>query len=250
MPPVEQHSVGPVRFIPISAGNPFIFSMIESATQGIHKTASLLDDRSITTYLPLMTEQTKSDQTRKKILTAGRELALKGGFSGVGIAQILAESGVPKGSFYYYFPSKDAFGQAMLHDYVDDYLSRIDLLIGGPQTAGEKLAAFWGAWLGQEGAGGISTRCLVVKLGAEIADLSEGMRVVLDRGVEALVDRIAALLIAGIKDESVRPLEEPQAVARMLYAKFLGAAILAKISRTELPLQQALAETQHIYTPR
>ena len=42
-----------------------------------------------------MTEPTKSEKTRKHILTKGRELVLHGGFSGVGLSQILAASGVP-----------------------------------------------------------------------------------------------------------------------------------------------------------
>lgn len=162
----------------------------------------------------------------------------------MGLSRILAESGVAKGSFYYYFASKDVFGQAMLQDYVDDYLARIDLLIDGPDTGGAKLGAFWGAWLGQQGSGGIASQCLVVKLGAEIADLSEGMRQVLDTGVAALVDKIAALLLAGAKDGSVRSLDEPRAAAQMLYAKFLGAAILAKISRDDTALRQALSDTK------
>ena len=94
-----------------------------------------------------MTEQKKSDQTRQKILTAGRALISKHGFGAVGLARILRESDVPKGSFYYYFPSKDAFGQALLHDYVDDYLARMDALCSGSGSARDKLLSFWSAWL-------------------------------------------------------------------------------------------------------
>ena len=90
--------------------------------------APTLDDWSITSYLPLMAEQKKSDLTRQKILTSGRALISKHGFGAVGLARILKESGVPKGSFYYYFPSKEAFGHALLTDYVADYLARIDAL--------------------------------------------------------------------------------------------------------------------------
>ena len=93
-----------------------------------------------------MTEQKKSDQTRQKILTAGRALISKYGFGAVGLARILRESDVPKGSFYYYFPSKDAFGQALLHDYVDDYLARMDALCSGSGSARDKLLSFWSAW--------------------------------------------------------------------------------------------------------
>ncbi|WP_308791278.1 TetR/AcrR family transcriptional regulator [Sulfitobacter sp. HGT1] len=205
--------------------------------------APTLDDWSITSYLPLMAEQKKSDLTRQKILTSGRALISKHGFGAVGLARILKESGVPKGSFYYYFPSKEAFGHALLTDYVADYLARIDALCATQGSAHDKLTAFWTAWLTQAGSEGIASQCLVVKLGAEVADLSEDMRQVLDKGVTALVNRIAALLILGAKDGSLIAVDDPQATAQMLYAKWLGAAILAKLSRNEIPLRQALSET-------
>ncbi|TDE37970.1 TetR/AcrR family transcriptional regulator [Antarcticimicrobium sediminis] len=190
-----------------------------------------------------MNEPTKSDLTRRKILEAGRDLVRRQGFGGVGIARILSASGVPKGSFYYYFPSKEAFGQALLLDYVTDYLARFDALTTTSLTAGEKLNRFWAAWLTQADSEGIASKCLVVKLAAEIADLSDEMREVLDQGVCQLVARIAELLREGGADASVRKFVDPDATAQMLYAKWLGAAILAKLSRDDLPLRRALTET-------
>ena len=196
-----------------------------------------------------MTDAKKSDQTRQRILDSGRALVLQHGFSGVGLARILAESGVPKGSFYYYFASKEAFGTAMLADYVEGYLNRVDALIAGLGNAGAKLENFWDAWLSHSTAPGIASACLVVKLGSEIADLSDPMRETLDRGVDALVTRIASLLREGAKDGSVRPFVDPDATARMLYAKWLGAAVLAKLAQSDAPLRMARAETTSQLSP-
>ena len=196
-----------------------------------------------------MTEQTKSDIKRQHILDTGRALVLEHGFGGVGLSRLLAECGVPKGSFYYYFPSKEAFGEALLHDYVQNYLARFDDLIAGPDTAGDKLHRFWTAWLGQAGSDGIAGQCLVVKLGAEVADLSEPMRVILDDGITEFVERIAGLLTLGAQDGSVRGFDDPVSTAQMLYAKWLGAAILAKLARSQTPLQNALAETTSHISP-
>ena len=40
---------------------------------------------------------------REKILATGQRIIAGKGFSGVGINEILATVGVPKGSFYHYF---------------------------------------------------------------------------------------------------------------------------------------------------
>lgn len=190
-----------------------------------------------------MTEPSKSEATRQKILSTGRELVLRGGFTGVGLSQILKESGVPKGSFYYYFSSKEAFGCALLEDYVAEYLESFDALAETPGSAGDRIAAYWDGWIGEAASEGLASRCLVVKLAAEIADLSDDMRRVLDEGVSDLVSRLAALLTEGAEDGSLRPLPDPEATASGLYAQWLGAAILSKLSQDDAPLRQARADT-------
>ncbi|MGY3439010.1 MULTISPECIES: TetR/AcrR family transcriptional regulator [unclassified Marinovum] len=196
-----------------------------------------------------MTEQTKSDLKRLHILTTGRALVLRHGFGAVGIARILSECGIPKGSFYYYFASKEDFGKALLETYVEEYLARFDALIASPGPARDTLDRFFAAWLAQAGGEGIASQCLVVKLGAEVADLSDDMRVILNNGVTELVRRIADLLRQGAHEGSLRAFDDPEATARMLYAKWLGAAILAKLDRSQAPLELARSETTNHITP-
>ncbi|MEH6646756.1 TetR/AcrR family transcriptional regulator [Sulfitobacter sp.] len=187
-----------------------------------------------------MAEAKKSDLTRKRILDSGRALLLRNRLSGVGPVRIPAEIQAPKGSFYYYyFVSKEAFGTALYADYVESYLERIDVLIAGPGTSGEKLDRFWDAWPAQSGSVGTAGECLVVKLGAEVADLSNNMRDTLDQGVDALCGRIARLLLGGSKHGRVRVFNAPQAAACMLYPKWLGAAVLVKLASNDTGLRRA-----------
>ncbi|WP_245766342.1 TetR family transcriptional regulator C-terminal domain-containing protein [Sulfitobacter brevis] len=83
----------------------------------------------------------------------------------------------------------------------------------------------------------------MVKLGSEVADLSDSMRETLNAGFTQLVDRIATLLEQGSADGTVRKFPDTLVTAQMLYAKWLGAAFLSKLSRSQTPLEQALAET-------
>lgn len=55
--------------------------------------------------------------TKEKALTAGLELFLKKGYSNVGLAEILTTAGIPKGSFYHHFKSKEAFAIQVLEGY-------------------------------------------------------------------------------------------------------------------------------------
>ena len=196
-----------------------------------------------------MTTEKKSTATRNRILATGRDLVLARGFGGVGLKELLDRSGVPKGSFYHYFASKEAFGCVLLGDYVDEYLQRFDALVEGPASGNAKLMQYFSAWLSRDGADSIADRCLVVKLAAEISDMSEDMRHVLDEGVAQLVARLAQLLREGMADGSVRPQSDPDATAATLYGQWLGAAILSKLSRSPAPLQMALADTRQRLAP-
>ncbi|MGP6089539.1 TetR/AcrR family transcriptional regulator [Antarctobacter jejuensis] len=182
---------------------------------------------------------TETQTTRQNILDRGQALMLTSGFAGMGLSTLLRAAEVPKGSFYHWFDSKEDFGRAAIEAYVDRYLARLDALIDGPGTASERLDRFFAAWVSDKGDAGSAEQCLVVKLGAEVSDLSEPMRAAMDRGVQQFVARLAKLFQQGAKDHSLRLLDDPQAEARTLYATLLGAAILTRLSRKDTALRDA-----------
>jgi TetR/AcrR family transcriptional repressor of nem operon len=55
--------------------------------------------------------------TREALLHVGMAVFTEQGFSATGIDAVLKQVQVPKGSFYHYFASKEAFGQEVLQGY-------------------------------------------------------------------------------------------------------------------------------------
>ena len=189
-----------------------------------------------------MSRTSKAEATRQTILETGHGLVLRKGFVGLGLQEVLKASGVPKGSFYYYFPSKEAFGCALLQQYVDGYLALMDQLIAAPMSDGRaRLMRYWGAWLTgpEDPAQGWAEDCLVVKLAAEVADLSEDMRRVLSEGADQLIDRIARMIDLARADGSLPAGAPARALAQTLYQMWLGAALLTKLGRDRAPMQHA-----------
>ncbi|MDG5972156.1 HTH-type transcriptional repressor NemR [Sphingomonas paucimobilis] len=170
----------------------------------------------------------------------------------MGLMEILKECGIPKGSFYHYFASKEAFGCALLQQYVDEYIEKLARLLAETGNGRESLMRYWNAWIADPTSSSDSANpvqgwaddCLVVKLAAEVADLSEDMRRVLDAGVQQLLARIAALIDEAREDGSVPDGAPSPALARMLYQMWLGAALLTKLSQNRMPLHQALIATE------
>ena len=171
------------------------------------------------------------------------------GFSGVGLTEILSSAGVPKGSFYHYFGSKDAFGEAMLAAYFEDYLAEMDAIFAKPGlTAAERLMLYFANWRENQGAFDCQGRCLAVKLGAEVADLSEPMRLALKVGTAGIVSRLKAVLQTGVADRSLHIEDSAAEVAAALYNHWLGASVMAKILRTHDPFETALQSTRRMLT--
>lgn len=182
--------------------------------------------------------------TRLKILDSAKVLIAGRGFSAVGLSEILSAAAVPKGSFYHWFRSKEQFGEALLEHHFKNYLVEVDAsLFAAGWSAPQRLLAFFNQWHTSQSGDCPQARCLVVKLSAEVCDLSEAMRVVLERGTARLIDRLASCLAQGIATGELAACPEPAEVAQQLYQQWLGATLLSRVQRSAAPLDKALAQT-------
>lgn len=187
----------------------------------------------------------KNAGTRQNILDAGNRIMAAKGFSAVGLNEILTAASVPKGSFYNYFSSKEAFGEALLDSYFDDYLSEMNALFSRSDlTAAQQLMEYFHQWRNNQSFEECQGKCLAVKLGAEVADLSEAMREALRRGTAAITQHLAGAIKAGMADGSLKVDGDPDDMAQSLYQLWLGASVMVKIMRDAQPFDAALAATQ------
>ena len=187
--------------------------------------------------------------TRALLIRHGIELLTERGVSATGLDAVLRLAGVPKGSFYHYFASKEQYGQALLQDYFDRYLAELDALFAAEAGCGrERLMRYWQTWLDKQVDACAEQKCMVVKLGGEVADLSDAMRVTLRDGTEQVVQRIARVIEAGVADGSIPPMDAP-AIAQTLYQLWLGASLIGKLHRDGAALANAMAFTRSLLAP-
>jgi AcrR family transcriptional regulator len=98
--------------------------------------------------------------TKQRLLELGLGLLLKHGYADLGVATLLERAGVPKGSFYHHFASKEDFGLQAIDFYMegvhgalrtafaDDEAEPFDQIRRFP-TATKVMATwavYWGAW--------------------------------------------------------------------------------------------------------
>lgn len=161
------------------------------------------------------------------------------GYTGVGLAEVVAAADVPKGSFYHYFKSKDAFGQALLEQYFQDYLATVDTLLSRDGSAADRLLGYFSHWAQTQCSELPTDKCLVVKLGAEVSDLSEGMRQVLDNGTRAVTMKLERCIEQGRADGSIGSSISAAMLAQSLYQIWLGASLMMKIGQRDSTFDDA-----------
>ncbi|WP_119306623.1 TetR/AcrR family transcriptional regulator [Cohaesibacter haloalkalitolerans] len=187
----------------------------------------------------------KTEKTREHILSVGRELMAELGFSALGLGLLLREADVPKGSFYHYFSSKEEFACELLEQYVGYYHRRLDELFSKEgRSSREQLMDYWDQWVVSQCPADHKSTCLIVKLGAEVSDLSENMRNILATGVSGVTDRLSRQILKGKADGSLASEINAEMTAALLYQMWLGASLLAKVQHSSSPLIQARTNSE------
>jgi TetR/AcrR family transcriptional regulator, transcriptional repressor for nem operon len=168
--------------------------------------------------------------TRDRILAAGRDLIHRNGFSASGVAEITAAAGVPKGSFYNHFESKEAFGREALDSYWQLGAEAFAPLAGkGP--ARKRVKAHFAAVDGLVSTDRYAAGCMLGNFAIEAGPLSDALR---DRAAalfENWTASLAACLREGQADRSISAAVAPETLARFLIAAWQGAVQRAKVER-------------------
>ena len=64
--------------------------------------------------------------TKALLIRTGLETLTEFGFSATGLDTILKKASVPKGSFYHYFKSKEAYGIALVDAYDSYFIAKLN----------------------------------------------------------------------------------------------------------------------------
>ena len=183
---------------------------------------------------------------RQHIIDVAKTLMTHKGYTAVGLMEVLTTAGVPKGSFYHYFRSKEEFGQALLEEYFQEYIGRVDIVMAAQGTGAERLIGYLSYWAKTQAFDHPEEKCLVVKLGAEVCDLSDDMRSVLEEGTALIIQRITRCVEQGMADGSITSTQNAETLAESLYQLWLGASLLVKVRNTTAAFETALNTSKRL----
>lgn len=193
-----------------------------------------------------------SPDTKLRILAAAEHLVCRHGFNGIGLSDILKEAGVPKGSFYHWFASKEQLGVELLRSVgkavLEDQralLSRTDMM----PNAIDRLAAAIEAGLlellkNQDTAVG-----MMLKLGGEISSTSEAMRLEVAAFFQAAIRLYTDLIAAGQSAGQIRTDVPADDLASVVCDVWAGAYMRALVVRTAQALRSAVSHLKSFLAP-
>lgn len=176
-------------------------------------------------------------ETREALLHAGMALLTEQGFLATGIDAVLKQVGVPKGSFYHYFASKEAFGRAVLQRYGAYFAAKLDRwLLDDSRPPLARLTDFVDD--ARAGMARYAWRrgCLVGNLGQEVTQLPEGFREQLDAVLRDWQARLAACLRAAQREGSLAATVDCDELAAFFWIGWEGAVLRARLVQDDAPL--------------
>jgi TetR/AcrR family transcriptional repressor of nem operon len=181
---------------------------------------------------------TRSD-TRNALVWCGTELLTERGFQITGIDEVLKRVGVPKGSFYYYFKSKDHFGHAVIDNYEAYYAKKMDRIFNDhSQSPLQRLVNFTVNAKSGMVKFDFKRGCLIGNLGQELAALDTQFRERLEGVLLSWEKRVADCLAEAIDIGEIAPEQDPQALSRFFWVGWEGAILRSKLMRSLEPIDQ------------
>lgn len=177
---------------------------------------------------------------REHLIDVGLRGILAQGLNATGIKDVVAAASVPKGSFYYYFPSKEAFAEAVVDRYAREGAEqRAALLANDPDTPPlTRLRRAFEVYLPAFKAAGFSGGCLLGNLSLEVADQSEALRARLRTAFAAWQASLRAVLAEAHKRGELPDGLTVDDAAAFLVNGWEGALVRMKAERSAKPLRQ------------
>ena len=178
---------------------------------------------------------------RDRLLQAGVTVFSRNGFNGSSVQDIVEAAGVPKGSFYNHFESKEALGAAVISYYWEDKASTwLAILYEDTLPPLDRLRHYFDRVIADIEARGFTGGCFIGNMTAELSDHSSAVSTKLCDAYSCWTSHIAACIRLAQETGDLRCHAEPELLATFALNAWEGALLRARVTKSSLPLQQFL----------
>jgi len=181
-----------------------------------------------------------SDSTKERMLDAGLNLLLRHGYNDLGIQAVLKKTGMPKGSFYHHFVSKEDFALQVVDRYMNEVHDGLDESLGNHSLAPlDRVRKFFEATRDKYHEDGY-LGCMLGGLGQELSGVSPVFQEKIEACLSAISSRIATCMEQAQADGDLPPDADPRHMANLVVNCWEGAALRSRLRRDPAPLNAML----------
>jgi TetR/AcrR family transcriptional repressor of nem operon len=189
---------------------------------------------------PLGTKST-STSTRDHLIEVGLELMRKHGYGATGLQEILHAAGVPKGSFYHHFGSKEEFTAAVIERYFTLEAKHVDTVLSNTrQTPLKRLRRYFEELIQMAGQSAPIAGCLLGSLSLEVADASPLLQNCLSFSFTHWQAAIASVVREAVEKGELPQSTKPESLAGFLLNSWEGALLRSQADENDAPLKDFL----------
>ena len=192
-----------------------------------------------------MTTSVRADRpTREQILDAATRLMHVSGYRGTSLDDVLRETGVGKGNFYYYFKSKEELGYAILDRIVRGFVERaLEPSFADPSRPPlHRIYRFLDGVLETQRQRNCVGGCPMGNLASELSDVHEGFRRRLAEIFTRWRERLTEALREAQSDGSLALTCDAGRLAQFLVASLEGAILMTKVTKEIQVMETCVCE--------
>lgn len=181
-----------------------------------------------------------ASDTKRQLLEHGMGMLLRHGYHDLGIAALLGETSIPKGSFYHHFTSKEDFALQAIDLYMEAVHGGLDEVLGEESRPPlERVRRFFEMTETKYREQGY-LGCLLGGLGQELSGVSEVFRRKVEECFSAIARRITGALDEALERGDLPAGTDTPKLAELLVNCWEGAALRCRLRKDPAPLRDML----------
>ena len=179
----------------------------------------------------------KPNDKKLLLINIGTAIFTQKGFSITSLDEIVEIAEIPKGSFYYYFKSKDEFAIEVIKNYGIYFSKKLQRILSNDKKSPlERLKEFT-----KEAEAGVKRYefkrgCLIGNLGQEMATLEERFRIELLNVIADWRDQVRLCIDLAKAQREIKTTIDASELANFFWCAWEGAVLCSKLELSTQPL--------------